>query len=147
VARWTSGPLDLYPLHQPGNARERVARGIFYQRPAKPDTLEPQSDFVGPPRRRFDPRLLPPGLTQAIGHIRDAKCRTLLSEWAAPEETRDGPLRHLRVQGGEVRYARGVAGPCSSDAATLLFLDGGMPHAEARAYDLLDLDTRAPFAK
>jgi len=147
VARWTSGPLDLHPLHQPGNARERVARGIFYQRPAKPDTLEPQSDFIGPPRRRFDPRLLPPGLTQAIGHIRDAKCRALLAEWVAPEETRDGPLRHLRVRGEEVRYARGVAGPGSPDAATLLFLDGGMPHAEARAYELLDLDTRAPLTK
>jgi hypothetical protein len=145
VERWNGGPLDLTPLHQPGNSGQRYARGIFYQRPAHPGTHEPEDDFIGPPRRRFDPRLLPRGLTQAIGHIRDAKCRLLLGGWAASEEAHEGPLRYLRVENGQVRYARGVPGPASPDAATLLFLDNNMPRVAPREYELLDLDARTPL--
>ena len=74
VAQWSEGPLDLTPLHQPGSATGGVARGVLFHRPAVP-SADPQ--FHGPPRRRFDPRRLPAAFPQAIGHIRDKKCREL----------------------------------------------------------------------
>ena len=88
---------------------------------------------------------MPRGLTQAIGHIRDAKCRRLLGPWAADEAAQDGPLRYLRVRGAEVRYARGLPKADDRAAATLLFLDGGMYFIPDLAdYELLDLDRLAP---
>jgi hypothetical protein len=103
--------------------------------------------YEGPPRRRFDPQRLPAGLLQAVGHIRDTKCRELLRDWAQAEEPRDGPLRHLRVEAGVIRYSRGLPAARRAGAATLVFLDGGMLWAEPGAYDLLDLRTLRPAAR
>jgi hypothetical protein len=154
VAAWHEGaPLAIPGLHQPGHATSGEARGIFFNRPGHPDHEQgvdaaAASLYSGPPRRRFDPRWLPRGLTQAIGHIRDAKCRKLLGPWAADEEPRDGPLRHLRVRGNEVRYARGLPTDDDRAAATLLFLDGGMNFIPDLAdYELLDLDRLAPASR
>ncbi len=107
---------------------------MLFHRPAKrPDLGSPAAG------RRFLPGRLPIGLTQAIGHIRDKKCRELLD--ANEQPPLDGPLRTLQVRSGTVSYARGVmaGGP---DAATMIFLDGAMLNADARAYELLDLDRR-----
>jgi hypothetical protein len=134
VAQWTEGPLNLAPLHQPGTAATGFARGILYHRPAQPQD-EPQ--FTGPPRRRFDPRRLPP-FPQAIGHTRDGKMRELLKEWADNEQAADGPLRSLCIDGQTVRYRRGVM-----KDARLYFLDGGMNHTSTECYELFDLDARA----
>src|SRR5581483_9537519 len=68
VMRWQgAGPLDLAPLHVLGSAATGEARGILAHRPANPqlrkiDPLE---------RRRYDPRSLPEGIVQVIGHISD----------------------------------------------------------------------------
>jgi hypothetical protein len=141
VAAWSgAGPLELSPLHQRGTAAGGEGRGIFYQRPSNP-MLEPAARFAGPPARRFDPRRMPLQLTQAIGHIRDDKCRALLGPWAVGEVAGDGPLRSLTVEGEEVRYQAGV-----QSGAHLLFLDGGMSHAKPQDYALLDLDRRAPYS-
>lgn len=138
-------PFVVPHLHHPGNARDGEGRGIFYQRPGDP-SREPADLYEGPPRRRFDPRRLPVGLTQAIGHIRDGKCRRLLAGWANPEPTVDGPLRHLRTDGRTVRYARGL--PTQDPAtATVLFLDGGMAHGDPDRYELLDLVTGVTAAR
>lgn len=128
------GPHDLLPLYQPGSKTTGEARGVLAHRPAHP-AKSAAALFEGPPRRRFDPRDLPAGVTQVIGHIRDGKCRDLLGEWAEPGPARDGPLRQLHVRGDTVRYTRGV----SRDAA-MIFIDGGMNYAPANEYALLDAD-------
>lgn len=138
VAAWAGGPLDLAPLHQPGAAATGVARGILFHRPAHPSG-EPHA-FAGPPRRRFDPRHLPAEFPQAIGHIRDAKCRTLLGPWCDAAEPHDGPVRSLRLDGPAPTYQRGAA-----PDARLYFLDGGMLHAPVEDYELFDLTARAPL--
>ncbi|MFZ5438883.1 MAG: metallophosphoesterase [Myxococcota bacterium] len=136
IAAWEGGPLELGPLHQPGSASGGVARGILFHRPARP--AEPPDDwFHGPPRRRFDPRRLPPAFPQAIGHIRDKKCRELLGAWAAGGAAGDGPLRALTFAGDEPRYVRGTP-----PDARLYFLDGGMLHTSPERYELFDLDAR-----
>ncbi len=138
VSGWRSGPLSLEPLHRAGDAARGEGRGILYHRPADP-SLGHQAHFAGPPRRRFHPERLPRGFTQAVGHIRDGKCRKLLPQWLEPGEAEaDGPLRSLNVEGG-IRYRRGV-----HPGAAMLFLDGGMSHAKTERYELLDLDALAP---
>lgn len=141
VAAWTTGPLDLTPLHQPGSARGGEARGVLFHRPAQP-TEQNAHQFVGPPRRRFDPRGLPPHFPQAIGHIRDKKCRELLGDWADGAAPRDGVIRSLSVEGTRVRYRHGAHAD-----ARLYFLDCGMSHVAPDDYELFDLDTRAPLSR
>ncbi|MDQ3262465.1 MAG: metallophosphoesterase [Myxococcota bacterium] len=142
VEAWDGNePLDLHPLHQ-FQSREGEGRGILYQRPAHPQRSDPQ-ELSGPPRRRFDPRRLPRGLTQATGHIRDNKCRALLGEWARdPAPAQEGALRTLRTDGARVEYAVGVPtlGP---EETGIVFLDGGMNWTAPEHYQLLDLDRRA----
>ncbi len=142
-------PLDLEPLYRIGAAELGESRGIFVQRPADPDLGHgPAELFDGPPRRRFDPRGLAPGLAQVTGHIRDAKCRELMPRWSDRRPVQDGPLRHLWTDGATVRYAIGTpddgarADQAAGRAALLYFADGGMNHADPARYELLDLDTR-----
>ncbi len=146
VAGWDGhGPLAIPGLHRPGSARDGESRGILVQRPAHPARSEPAL-FEGPLRRRFDPRRLPAALTQAVGHIRDTKCRAMLGPWSDSAPGRDGPLRHLRARGDEVRYARGLPAAAAPGAATLVFLDGGMNFiADVADYELFDLDARCPL--
>jgi hypothetical protein len=146
---WKKGPLVIPGLHHPGTAAFGEGRGIFYHRPELPWLRakggEPPDDFAGPLRRRFDPRRLPRGLTQAIGHIHDAKCRKLLAGWVRDEAAAKGPLRSLVVEGDVGSYRRGVGEPIGAAGSRMLFTDGGMLGAEVEDYELLDLDTLRPF--
>ena len=137
VDRWSTGPLDLTPLHQPGSAVGGEARGVLFHRPAIPND---SAQFKGPPRRRFDPRGLPAAFPQAIGHIRDQKCRDLMPGWHDGAAPVDGPLRALSVEGETVRYAVGTP-----PGARLYFLDAGMNHVDAASYELFDLERRQPL--
>lgn len=140
-AAWDrASPFAMRGLHRPGNAGDGEARGMFFHRPSNP-AHENTALFAGPPRRRFDPRLIPPGLTQAIGHIRDNKCRRLLAEWADGAAPDDGPLRILETDGRTVSYRHGTEVRMAG-AARILFTDNGMSWAEPARYELLDLDTR-----
>ncbi len=136
VAPWTGGALDLTPLHLPGSAKG-VARGVLFHRPAVPTG---DWQFSGPPRRRYDPRRLPAAFPQAIGHIRDKKCRELMGAWADELPPVDGVLRSLRIEGETVKYSRGT-----SPDARLYFLDAGMNYPAATSYELFDLDRRKPL--
>jgi len=146
VAAWRPGePLSIGALHRPGLPGLGEGRGIFFHRasnPDGPDARDP-SLFQGPPRRRFDPRTLPRGLVQLIGHVRDEKCRELLVGWHDGAPPEDGPLRHLLTDGRAVRYQRGLPGRADPALATVIFTDGGMLHAPEEAYALYDLDARA----
>jgi hypothetical protein len=147
LGRWDGAtPLSLERLHVPGSAKTGEGRGIFYHRPSNP-AFEGAHYFEGPPRRRFDPRRIPRGIVQVIGHIRDGKCRTLLREWHDGAPGVDGPLRHLVTDSREVKYARGVPSQWDKNAAGVIFTDNGMSHARAAEYELLDLNTLAPAAR
>ena len=139
VAAWTTGPLDLWPLHQPGSAARGEGRGVLYQRPCDPAVEDPRK-LDGPPRRRFDPRQLPDAFAQVIGHIRDGKCRELMPAWCEPGPALDATLRSLTVSGDGVRYE-----PRCNPDARLYFTDAGMLHVPPESYPLLDLDTRQPL--
>ncbi|MDP3157495.1 MAG: metallophosphoesterase [Archangium sp.] len=136
VDQWKAGALDLTPLHLPGSSTG-VARGVLFHRPAVPTG---DAQFSGPPRRRYDPRQLPAAFPQAIGHIRDKKCRELLGAWADELPPVDGVLRSLRIDGETLRYARGTPAD-----ARLYFLDAGMNHPAATSYELFDLERRRPL--
>jgi hypothetical protein len=137
VDAWRGGRLIVPQLHHPGSADYGEGRGIFYQRPSlRPDEAERTRST---PRRRFDPRRLPAGLTQVVGHTRDKRSRELL---CLPGEVRDGVLRHMVTDGERVSYAHGTPSRLSPREAALIFTDGGMGHAPVEAYELLDLDTR-----
>lgn len=139
VAAWTDGPLTLPGLHQPGSAAYGEGRGIFYQRPS----LQPEDAerVRGTPRRRFDPRRLPLGLTQVVGHTRDKRTRELLA--LPPGPVRDGVLRHLVTDGTRVTYAHGTPPPPGPEEAVLVFTDGAMRECPPEDFELFDLDTRA----
>ncbi len=145
LATWRTGPLELGPLHLAGDAALGEGRGILYHRPADPGAAPEDAElFEGPPRRRFDPRALPPGLTQVIGHIRDKKCRQLMPRWVTDDgSTPEGALRHLRVHDGQVRYASSLAAQPRGAAAELIFCDGGMSHVPPERYALLELPALA----
>jgi hypothetical protein len=142
VDAWTKGPLEIPWLHRPGDAAFGEGRGIFYHRPCNPAHEDPAL-FGHPLQRRYDPRGLPGGLIQAIGHIRDDKCLQLLHGWTDGHPKTDGPLRSLVVDGESVRYTLGIQRVEHDAAAVRWFLDGGMQHVAARDYALLDLDARA----
>ncbi|MBN1210561.1 MAG: transcriptional regulator [Myxococcaceae bacterium] len=138
VEAWTGGRLIIPGLHYPGSAAYGEGRGIFYQRPSlRPEEAERTKPT---PRRRFDPRRLPAGLTQVVGHTRDKRSRELL---CLPGEVRDGVLRHLVTDGERVSYAHGAPAKADPREAVLLFTDGGMRESPVEAYELFDLDSRA----
>ncbi|MGE6760229.1 metallophosphoesterase [Corallococcus interemptor] len=136
VAAWKGGPLVLPGLHHPGNAKDGEGVGIFYQRPSlAPEDAE---RVRGTPRRRFDPRRLPLGLSQVVGHTRDKRVRELVS----PGPVRDGVLRHLVTDGTRVDYAHGPPPTTGPGEAVMVFTDGAMREGRAEDFQLFDLDAR-----
>ena len=132
VAKWKGeGALDLAPLHELGSAKEGEARGILAHRPANPAAKQ-----VGRANRRYDPRALPPGVTQVIGHINDKKTRELMGNWARSRVSELGTLRGLEL-GSRLDYHLGCL-----DHDRLLFLDGAMHQVQAVEYELFDLELR-----
>lgn len=143
AAAWAGAngaPFTIPHLHTPGDAAGGEGGGALYHRPADPRRGAAE-EFEGPRRRRFDPRALPAGLTQVIGHVRDGKCRSLMRDWADGEPARDGVLRHLRAAGGRVAYAAGLPPTETEHEARLIFLDAGMQYIPASAYPLWDVPT------
>lgn len=143
VSIWKgSGRLKIESLHTPGDAHDGEGGGMLYHRPANQEVTGQPETYQGPGRRRYDPRSLPLGLTQVIGHISDAKCRSLLGSWVTGEPG-PGSLRHLRSDGQEVVYQVGeppaISGP--RHLARLFFVDGGMSRVPLEHYQLLELET------
>lgn len=133
------GALSIPGLHVPGDAA-REGLGVLYHRPSRGLGDEEQRALAHPaPRRRFDPTTIPRGLVQAIGHIRDAKCRRLLADISDAAPARDGVLRSLVVDDAGPRYRHGI-GPIDASAATMIFTDGAMGSCPVEEYQLLDVD-------
>ncbi|MFY2559576.1 metallophosphoesterase [Corallococcus terminator] len=135
----TRGRLEVPGLHQPGDAARGEGTGIFYQRPStKPEDAERTRQT---PRRRFDPRRLPSGLTQVVGHTRDKRVRELMGVTSGT--ALDGVVRHLVTDGARVDCAHGAPPATGAAEAVLVFIDGGMSHCPVDEYELFDLEQRA----
>jgi hypothetical protein len=132
VARWKGeGALDLAPLHQFGSAKDGEPRGILAHRPANPELKK-----TNRASRRYDPRTLPSGVTQVIGHINDKKCRELMGNWAESPKHELGVLRGLKL-GASPRYHSRC-----DDEDRLVFVDGAMNLVAPFEYELFDLELR-----
>lgn len=145
VQNWNGlEPLHIEGLHLPGSGHHQEGKGIFYHRPEfVGGSAKPRDSLV----RRFDPRTLPKGITQVIGHTRDLKCRKLLGAWADSKKTPEGGLRFLRTDGQKVHYAPGVIEKTDAHQGSLIFADANMGSVRASTYQLLDLDSRRPFVR
>jgi hypothetical protein len=139
----TQGPLHVPGLHVPGSASSGEGRGMLYHRAS---TLQAEAALAtrAVPRRRYSPFRLPPGLTQVIGHIRDAKSRRLLGLEA--RDAKDGVLRHLRVEGRSWEYGHGPRPLAKSSESLVLYVDGSLRACPGADYELLDLETLQRWA-
>ncbi|HWM86095.1 MAG TPA: hypothetical protein VNO33_09660, partial [Kofleriaceae bacterium] len=136
-ADWAAGrrtPLSLEPLHVAGKSGAEGG-GLLYHRPARSDRPEADRAWELDPERprRFDPRWLPAGLHQVVGHTGHRKCKSELGDaWLtdAARQRAVGGIRTLRVRGGEVSYDLGVA-PAESGATDMILIDGEMSRVPA----------------
>lgn len=143
VALWAGrGPLSSDIIHTPGDAERGEGGGMLYHRPANPEMADGEhaESYEGPTRRRYDPRTLPLGLTQIIGHVSDARCRELLGPWVEGEAA-PGQLRHLETDGAAVTYRPGLPESLTGARARarLIFIDGSMNKVPPADYEILEL--------
>lgn len=127
-------PLIIPGLHKPADGIGE-GDGVLYHRPLfieKDQWLEP---------RRFDPRQLPRGLWQVVGHVRDKRLVATLGPWSVPQQHRDGVVRHLIVVDDSVSYRHGPPPPRAqlpAHAAVMIFIDGAMSLCAPEVYELFD---------
>jgi hypothetical protein len=142
---WRAGgtaALSLEPLHLAGAGGEEGG-GLLYHRPS--DRGRPGADLAweyGPRgQRRYDPRTLPRGLTQVIGHTGHHKACQEMPRWSADSDGKRGGLRTLQVTADNaVSYRRGIHGGAPGDAIVHL-IDPEMHHvATAADVAVLELD-------
>jgi len=136
--------LSLEPLHVAG-ADGKEGGGLLYHRPADPERpgADPDWELSATAPRRFDPRNLPRGLTQAVGHTGHSKAWKEMPHWREPGMTGDrGGLRTLRVSNGSVTYRRGIHRGDPDDAIVWM-LDPEM-HYVPTPGDVAILDLSAP---
>lgn len=135
-ADWRDGritPLDLSPLHVAG-AAGKEGGGLLYQRPADPARpgADPHWEHDARAPRRFDPRTLPRGVVQVVGHTGHSKAASEMPHWHEPgmplptKTEHRGGVRTLSVDGDRVLYRRGIHGPVHPDEAVLWMIDPEM---------------------
>jgi hypothetical protein len=143
---WRAGiraPLSLAPVHVAG-ADDQEGGGLLYHRPSNPD--RPGADkawsFADDRPRRFDPRALPPGLTQIVGHSGHHKCLEELGEaWTtdAARSRAHGGIRSLIAVGDQVTYDLYTPALPPPGAAQLIMIDGELRRVPAEDFGLLEL--------
>ena len=124
-----------------GRAR-REGGGLLYHRPARADREGADAEWeqASDAPRRFDPRSLPRGLVQIIGHSGHARCARDLPGWVADGAERNAvPLRTLAVAGDVPRYEAGIQPPVAGEA-TVYMIDPGFAHEPLEALELLEVD-------
>jgi len=141
---WQRGeraPLSLAPLHLRGEDGAEGG-GLLYHRPSDParSAGDPRAAIGSARPRRFDPRTLPVGLTQVVGHTGHAKCTEELAAWAtdAAVARKHGGIRTLRVTERALCYDLGVAAPAEG-AADLILIDPELRRVPANDVALLPL--------
>lgn len=128
-------PLVVPGLHRPADGIGE-GDGVLFHRP----TFVDDDQWLEP--RRFDPRCLPRGLWQVVGHSRDRRCVSALKGWSEPRRHVVGVVRHLIAHGDQVWYRHGLPPPRAevpADAAVMIFIDGAMQECAAENYELLDV--------
>jgi hypothetical protein len=141
VRRWRGGPLAIPGLHAPADPFE--AAGMLHHRiSVGPAPAAPRPDGLS---RHAPLAALPPGLTQAIGHVRDRSSRKALGIDA--RDATVGRLRTLAVHQARWRYESAAVLDAPAEASVVLHLDGAMREASAASYELLDLRRRAPLER
>jgi hypothetical protein len=142
---WSCGrintPLCLSPLHVAGFA-EQEGGGLLYHRPADPERTNADKQWEFDPKmpRRFDPRTLPMGLVQIIGHTGHSKCVKSLGAWLdlVAQQTPCGGLRTLSATPQNVRYSMGI-NPPNPQEATVYMIDIEINNKELSQHPLLEL--------
>src|SRR5215468_4948730 len=134
-------PLSLEPVHVAGIPGEEGG-GLLYHRPTNPERrgADRSWELARDRPRRFDPRTLPPGLTQIAGHTGHNKCLAELDGWATAAACgrKHGGIRTLRLTGQTVTYDLGVADPAPG-VADLILIDGELWRVPAAEVALLPL--------
>jgi hypothetical protein len=133
--------LELEPLHVAGRSR-REGGGLLYHRPARRDRegADPAWELAPESPRRFDPRDLPRGLVQMIGHSGHARTVRALPGFVVEGTERDGiPLRTLSALDDRVRYEEGIAAPLPG-AATVYMVDPGFAHEPLETIAPVEVD-------
>lgn len=136
-------PLDLAPLHVAGAKRREdpatpEGGGLLYHRPADPAHSKTAADFDLARPRRFDPRTLPRGLAQVVGHSGDARNRRMMPAWLAPDLPPYASVRTLVVGDGDNLVYR--AGVTLVVPTPLVLVDPELAHHDAADIVLLALD-------
>lgn len=147
---WEAGVrarLALEPVHVAGRAGVEGG-GLLYHRPTNPDREGADEAWELSPEapRRFDPRTLPRGLAQIVGHSGHARCVRDLAPWVVPASVEGNvALRTLRTDGANVVYEPFVSAPRAGEG-TCLMIDPGFADAPLETIALLPADSVA-FAK
>jgi len=144
-AEWLAGArtrMSLAPLYQAGE-KGQEGGGMLYHRPVQIDRAGSAPDWALDPARprRFDPRSLPRGLRQIVGHTGHRKCKVELDDvwFTAAARAKDlGGIRTLRVDGERVLYDLGILED-RPGVADLYLVDGEMRFAPPNEYPLLPL--------
>lgn len=146
AAAWRNGDdaaLALEPIHVAGRSRKEGG-GLLYHRPARRDRdgADPEWELAAESPRRFDPRDMPAGLVQMIGHSGHARTARDLPGFVVEGSERDGiALRTLSVtaDGDVVRYEAGVLPPAPG-AATAYMVDPGFAHEPLERVEICAVD-------
>lgn len=140
--RGESAALSLAPLHVTGGGGEEGG-GLLYHRPTNPASSKIDLRWAanGERPRRFDPRELPAGVTQVVGHTGHAKCTQELAAWAseAARARKRGGVRTLRVTDRSIVYDVDVLPPAHA-ATDMIFIDGELRRLPAGEVPLLRVD-------
>jgi hypothetical protein len=142
---WQRGvlrPLSLEPLYIAGKDGVEGG-GLLYHRPARADRpgANPAWERDSARPRRFDPRSLPAGMLQLVGHTGHHKSKIELGDaWLtdAARQRERGGIRTLRVHDGAVTYDVGAL-PALDGATDLFLVDGEMWRVPADEYPLFPL--------
>lgn len=153
-ADWRAGgarALSLEPLHVAG-AAGKEGGGMLYHRPADPERpgADPDWEQSAHAPRRFDPRQLPRGLVQVIGHTGHSKAFGELPRWredgmpAPTKHEHRGGLRTLAVAAdGSVHYRRGVHLPHDAGGEAIVWMIDPEMHYVPSARDVAMLELGA----
>jgi hypothetical protein len=136
-----SSPLDLKPLVLP-TTREQVGGGVLSHRPIDPNTCRDPKLLRGLTPARYDPRDLPHGLTQIIGHVGHEKCVEAMPRWLDNKNTHKklGNIRTLQIHKDKVHYNYCFVANQQIDTS-IFMIDGLMQKCMSQDYEILPLET------